>query len=189
MHIEDIFKGLTLTESEKRLIQDRIHSVEAKKGELLLEPGQTVDYQYYVANGCLRSFFVDHSAKEHTIQFAIKDWWISDYTAFYKESAAILSIECIQNATLYRFSRTDMEEIFNQIPSVERFFRLKTESFISSFQKRIIGDLAKSATERYTDFVHDYPNIESLVKNYHIASYLGVTSESLSRIRKEIAMH
>ena len=189
MHIEDIFKGLDLTASEKGVIGSRLHSVEAKKGELLLQPQQTVHYQYFVANGCLRSFLVDHSAKEHTIQFAIKDWWISDYTAFYKESTAILSIECIQNATLYRFSRKDMDDIFEQIPKVERFFRLKTESFISSFQKRIIGDLAKSATERYTDFVHDYPNIESLVKNYHIASYLGVTSESLSRIRKEIATH
>ncbi len=80
-----------------------------------------------------------------------------------------------------------MNEIFDKTPSIERYFRIKTESYISSFQKRIIGDLSKTAREQYIDFVNTYPNIEQLVKNYHIASYLGITSESLSRVRKEIA--
>ncbi len=188
MSVHKIFKVLELSEDEEVFIESRLRAVEVKKGHILLKPNDTVHYQYYVVDGCLRSFFVDNTAREHTIQFAITDWWISDYTAFYKQERAILYIECIQHATLQRLSRSDMHDIFDKIPEVERFFRLKTESYISSFQKRIIGDLAKSAKERYSDFVTTYPNIEQSVKNYHIASYLGITSESLSRVRKAL-MH
>lgn len=187
MHLQEIFQGLTLSEMHKNIISKKLKKTTINKGETLLHPNDTTFYQYYVKSGCLRSFFTDTSAKEHTIQFAIKDWWISDYTAFFKKEKAILQIECIQDATVLRLSRDDMKEIFDLIPGIERYFRIKTESYIGSFQKRIIGDLSKTAKEQYIEFVNTYPNIEQLVKNYHIASYLGITSESLSRIRKEIA--
>jgi len=187
MNFNEIFKGLTLSEQNKTIIRGKLKKITVTKGETLLYPNDTAYYQYYVEQGCLRSFFTDKTSKEHTIQFAIADWWISDYTAFFKKEKAILQIECIQDATLLRLSREDMNEIFNKIPEVERYFRIKTESYIGSFQKRIIGDLSKTAKEQYIDFVNTYPNIEQLVKNYHIASYLGITSESLSRVRKEIA--
>ncbi|MEM7549826.1 MAG: Crp/Fnr family transcriptional regulator [Bacteroidota bacterium] len=186
MTASEIFKGLSFDDATEELINSRLQQLEIGKGDVLLKPDDIVQYQYYVAEGCLRSFFIDHTAKEHTIQFAISDWWISDYTAFYKQERAILYIECIQKATLFRLSRKDMIEILNLRSDVERFFHFKTESYISSFQKRILGDLSKTAKERYTDFVRHYPNIEQSVKNYHIASYLGITSESLSRIRKEL---
>ncbi|MFD2564855.1 Crp/Fnr family transcriptional regulator [Aquimarina rubra] len=187
MHLQEIFKGLTLSEAHKNILSEKLKKTTISKGETLLHPNDRALHQFYVESGCLRSFFTDKSAKEHTIQFAIKDWWISDYTAFFKKEKAILQIECIQDATLLRLSRDDMNEIFDKVPGVERYFRIKTESYIGSFQKRIIGDLSKTAKEQYIDFVNTYPNIEQLVKNYHIASYLGITSESLSRVRKEIA--
>ncbi|WP_299441895.1 Crp/Fnr family transcriptional regulator [uncultured Aquimarina sp.] len=187
MNLQEIFKDLTLSEHNKMMISSKLKKIMVTKGETILHPNDTAYYQYYVVQGCLRSFFTDKTAKEHTIQFAITDWWISDYTAFFRKEKAILQIECIQDATLLRLSRDDMNEIFDKIPNIERYFRIKTESYIGSFQKRIIGDLSKTAKEQYIDFVNTYPNIEQLVKNYHIASYLGITSESLSRVRKEIA--
>ncbi|AXT53686.1 Crp/Fnr family transcriptional regulator [Aquimarina sp. BL5] len=187
MNFEEIFKGLLLSKEDKKIISSKLKETKVTKGEILLYPNDTANFQYYVQQGCLRSFFTDKSSKEHTIQFAITDWWIGDYTAFFKKEKAILQIECIQDASLLRLSREDMIEIFDEIPNIERYFRIKTESYIGSFQKRIIGDLSKTAKEQYIDFVNTYPNIEQLVKNYHIASYLGITSESLSRVRKEIA--
>ncbi|MHA7060089.1 Crp/Fnr family transcriptional regulator [Aquimarina sp. M1] len=187
MNHREVFDGLMMNEEHRKLIHHKLKKITVVKGETLLYPNDSTYYQYYVTQGCLRSFFTDKLAREHTIQFAIKDWWISDYTAFFKKEKAILQIECIQDATVYRLSRDDMNKIFDEVPGIERYFRRKTESYIGSFQKRIVGDLSKTAKQQYIDFVNTYPNIEQLVKNYHIASYLGITSESLSRVRKEIA--
>lgn len=187
MTSSDIFRELELSESLRQKINQKLVGLTVQKGDILLRPQDSVQYQYYVAEGCLRSYMIGSEAKEHTIQFAIADWWISDYTAFYKQEKGILYIECLRDATLFRLSRNDMLALFKKSQELETFFRQKTESYISSFQKRIIGDLAKTAKERYSDFVTAYPNIEKLVKNYHIASYLGITSESLSRVRKELS--
>ena len=182
-----IFKDLSLTEKERIHIEHTFEQLNLKKGELLLKANDIVDHQYYVSDGCLRTFFIDRDAKEHTLQFAIKDWWISDYTSYFTNTKSILSIECIQHATIYKISKENIESLYLEIPKLETFFRKKLEGAFASFQKRILSSLSQSAKERYASFTQTYPNIEQQVKNYHIASYLGITTESLSRIRKEIA--
>ncbi|MEO1653489.1 MAG: Crp/Fnr family transcriptional regulator, partial [Bacteroidota bacterium] len=117
---------------------------------------------------------------------AIKDWWISDYTAFFSADQATMNIECIQDTTLYKLSRKNMEQLYLDIPAFETFFRKKLEKRMVAFHKRTLENLALSAKERYLSFIQTYPRIEQNVKNYHIASYLGITTESLSRIRKEM---
>jgi CRP-like cAMP-binding protein len=182
-----IFKDLSLSEKERIRIENKFEQLNLKKGELLLKANDIVNHQYYVGNGCLRTFFMDKHAKEHTLQFAIKDWWISDYTSYFTNTKSILSIECIQHATIYKISKENIENLYLEIPKLETFFRKKLEGAFASFQKRILSSLSQSAKERYASFTQTYPNIEQQVKNYHIASYLGITTESLSRIRKEIA--
>lgn len=158
-----------------------------KKGTILLNTGEYVTEQYYIMEGCLRSYHIDAHGKEHTVQFGIKDWWISDYTAFFTSSKSTMTIEVIKDAILYRITDKDKEYLYANIPKVEHFFRLKLEKAFAAFQGRIIRNLSLNATERYLNFVKTYPNIEKSIKNYHIASYLGITTESLSRIRKEIS--
>lgn len=192
MNIEDsiiieIFKGISFSKKEMNLIESKLKKLKLKKGTTILKAGDKVNNQYYVYNGCLRTYFIDKSGKEHTLQFAINDWWISDYTAFFTASKAIMYIETIQDATLYEISKKSMEDLFVEIPQLETFFRKKMERAFASFQNRILANLAQSAKERYVSFISTYPNIEQAVKNYHIASYLGITTESLSRIRKEIS--
>lgn len=191
MSIEDstvveIFKELSFSQKESNRIKQKFEKIDLKKGAILLNANEVVLNQYYVSDGCLRTYFMDSAAKEHTVQFAIEDWWISDYTAYFTKEQAILNIECIQNATVYKISRTDIESLYLEIPQLETFFRKKMEGAFSSFQKRILGGLSQTAKERYTSFIRTYPNIEQSVKNYHVASYLGITTESLSRIRKEL---
>lgn len=182
-----MFKDLTFTEAESNLIASKFEQIKLKKGDTLLGLNDVVYNQYYVESGCLRTYFIDSAIKEHTLQFAIKDWWISDYTAFFRAQKAALTIECIKDAVVFEISRVNMERLYLEIPQLETFFRKKMEKGFAALQKRILSSLSESAKERYLSFIQMYPNIEQSVKNYHIASYLGVTTESLSRIRKEIS--
>lgn len=185
--ILEIFKNIKLNTKDQELIQNEFEEIKITKGTLLLSPNETVLHEYYVSKGCLRAFYIDPLGKEHTLQFAINDWWISDYTAFFSGAKATLHIECIsKTAVLYKVSKQSMDTLYQTIPKLETYIRLKMEGAFESFQKRILANLSQTATERYLAFMATYPNIEKHVKNYHIASYLGITNESLSRIRKEI---
>lgn len=184
--IKEIFKDLSFTDAEISIIECVFHKLIVKKGTILLNANEFANAQYYILDGCLRSYHIDLHGKEHTIQFGIKDWWISDYTAFFTSEKSVMTIEVIQDAVLYKITDKDKEDLYSQIPKIEHFFRLKLEKAFASFQKRILANLSLTAKERYLSFIKTYPNIEKNIKNYHIASYLGITTESLSRIRKEL---
>jgi CRP-like cAMP-binding protein len=98
-----------------------------------------------------------------------------------------MNLEVLNDASLYQFSLKDRAYLFTKIPKLETFIRKKLENSYAAFQKRILATLSQTATERYLSFIKTHPNIEKRVKNYHIASYLGITTESLSRIRKELS--
>lgn len=185
--IKTIFKDLNFNSDEITIITSVFKKLTIEKGTILLNANDIVDKQYYILKGCLRAFHIDAHGKEHTIQFGVKDWWISDYTAFFSEGKAILTIEALQDSTLYCISKQDKDALYNRIPKIDKFFRIKLERAFATFQKRILSNLAKPAIERYINFITTYPNIEKSIKNYHIASYLGITTESLSRIRKELS--
>lgn len=184
--IKEIFKGLTFSEDEIKFIESVFHKVVVKKGEILVQPGDKVDSQYYILEGCLRAFHTDKQGKEYTIQFGIKDWWMSDFTAFFSGEKAILTVEALEDSIIYKINRQDKEYLYNEIPKIDRFFRIKLERAFAAFQKRILAGISKSAKECYHNFLATYPDIEKHLKNYHIASFLGITTESLSRIRKEM---
>ncbi|WP_343632905.1 Crp/Fnr family transcriptional regulator [Fluviicola sp.] len=185
--VSTIFQGTGLSTGEMALIETVFEEIRVKKGDVILHAGQLVPSQYYVFNGCLRTYYLTEGGKDITIQFAISDWWISDYTVFFTGGKALLNIECVQDAVIYKISKDSMEALYPQIPQIESFFRIKMERFFASFQKRILSNLAMSAKEKYKTFLKTYPNIEASIKNYHLASYLGITPESLSRLRAELA--
>ncbi|MEL7122215.1 MAG: Crp/Fnr family transcriptional regulator [Bacteroidota bacterium] len=186
--LQEAFKDTPFTQEELQSIGALLKRVDLKKGDSLLGEGDPVYYTHFVYSGCLRTYFIDDSGKEHTLQFAIRDWWISDYTAFFTGDNAMMNIECIQAATIYKLSRRNMEQLYVDIPRFETFFRKKLERRFMTLQKRVLGNLAQSAKDRYVSFINTYPNIQQHVKNYHIASFLGITTESLSRIRKEMTL-
>ncbi|MCZ4410007.1 Crp/Fnr family transcriptional regulator [Cryomorphaceae bacterium 1068] len=183
----EVFKHIDFSKEELLTLGENLKRIDLKKGDVLLRKDQTVSHTHYVYSGCLRTFFIDDSGKDHTLQFAIKDWWISDYTAFFSGAKAMMNIECIQDTTLYKLSRNNMEQMYLDIPTFETFFRKKLEKRMEAFHRRTLNNLAFPAKDRYLSFIKTYPRIEQQIKNYHIASYLGITTESLSRIRKEIA--
>jgi CRP-like cAMP-binding protein len=183
----DIFKGVSFSDAQAALTETAFEELYPKKGDVLLTPGHAVTHQYFVLDGCLRTYYITGTGKEYTLQFAVNDWWISDYTAFFTGGNATFYIDCVKDAVVYKISKDSMEQLYRQVPQIERFFRIKMERFFASFQKRILDGLALTAEEKYLRFIKAYPSIEQHIKNYHLASYLGITTESLSRVRHELA--
>ena len=181
-HIE---KRISLGEEDFYNLLKIFKEVNYSRKQLLIKPGQEINYQYFVIEGCLRTFMIDQGGKEHTVQFAVEDWWTSDYIAYYTHEPSILYVECIEDCKLLQVKQSDLILRFQQSPDLETFFRGQLESAFVAFQKRILSNLYMTAEERYSDFLKSYPNIEQRVKNYQIASYLGITPESLSRLRNQ----
>jgi CRP-like cAMP-binding protein len=153
------------------------------KGSVLIQQGQMVKKIFFVNSGCLRSFCIDKNGKEHTLQFAIKDWWISDYIAIHTDELALLTVESLTDSTIIEFNEKKLNGIHSLFPEFEPFHRKNLEGHVVSLHKRILNQLQLTAPERYNLFIEQYPDIEQYTRNYHIASYLGITQESLSRIR------
>lgn len=157
------------------------------KGEVLIRQGQVVKKTFFVTAGCLRSYCIDKNGKEHTLQFAIKDWWISDYIAIHTDELATLTVECLADSKVIEFNAKELDGIHSLFPVFESYQRHNLERHVVSLHKRILNQLQLSAAERYDLFLNQYPDIERHTRNYHIASFLGITQESLSRIRVEKA--
>ncbi len=166
--------------------QSILSPTEISKKQLLIRPGDTVDQEFYVVKGCLKAYYLDASGEKHIIQFAIEDWWISDFEAFFGNRPAKLYVEAIENSLLLGIHGDSLETLYHRIPKFERFFRIKTTRTFVALRKRILSSLEKDATERYVDFCIRYPSIANRVTNYHIANYLGIKPESLSRIRRRL---
>ncbi|MBT3741670.1 MAG: Crp/Fnr family transcriptional regulator [Polaribacter sp.] len=155
------------------------------KGELVLTDNSIKKEHIFVARGCLRSFYKTEDGKEHTIQFAIKNWWISDYITLYTNNKSIVSIESITHSKILVIDNSKINEFYDEYPQFETFQRKNFEKRIATLQNRILSLLTLSASKKYHQFIKDYADFEKIIPNYQIASYLGITPQSLSRIRKE----
>ena len=185
--INKIKKSISLSSEAEKYIYSIAKEKSVSKGEILIREGQTVNKTFFVSQGSLRSFCIDKEGKEHTLQFAIKDWWISDFIAIYNHEPASLTVESITDSTVIEFNAQKLDEIFLHFPEFEPFQRKNLERHVVSLHKRILNQLQLTALERYNLFLEQYPDIERYITNYHIASYLGITQQSLSRVRAEIA--
>jgi CRP-like cAMP-binding protein len=185
--IERIKNGIALSiEAEEHLISISTEKT-VPKGSVLIRQGQKVSKIFFVTSGCLRSYCIDKHGKDHTLHFAIKNNWISDYIAIHEDQLATLTIECLTEAKIIEFNAKEINGMLTQFPELEPFQRGNLERLFVSLQKRILNQLQLSAAERYDLFLEEYPDLEQYTRNYHIASYLGITQESLSRIRVEKA--
>ena len=182
-HIEEVIQ---LSQPEKDRFTSILIKKKLRKRQFLIQEGDRVKYEYFVASGCLKAYEVDDNGDEHIIQFAKENWWISDFKAFFEGGIATLNIDSIEESIVYGIEKQDLEDLFLDVPKFDRFFRIKLTSAFVALQSRILSSLDKSNLERYLDFQKAYPNIEQRVPNYMIANYLGIKPESLSRIRKNL---
>jgi CRP-like cAMP-binding protein len=185
--INKIKSSLHLTSEAEEFLYSISKEKAITKGKVLIQQGDVVNKTYFVTDGCLRSFCTDKSGKEHTLQFAIKNWWISDFIAIYNNELATLTVESIKESKVIEFNANELNTIYTKYPEFEAFQRKNLERHLVSLHKRILNQLQLSAEERYDLFLAQYPEVEQFLPNYHIASYLGITQQSLSRIRVEKA--
>ena len=137
-------------------------------------------------NGCLRGFTIDKDGFEHILNFAPKDWWIGDLYSLLAQRPGIINIEAIEDSEVLLLNREKQEELYYKVPKFERFFRIIIEKSLVAYQQRIIDNLSLTAEERYIKFCKKYPMLINSISQKHIAAYIGITPEFLSKLRKNI---
>jgi len=178
-------KNIFISEEIENKLKEIITEKKLVKGEVILSTNSLKKEHIFVLSGCLRSFYKTEDGKEYTIQFAIKNWWISDYSTLYTNNKSIVSIESLTHSEVLILDKNHVDKLYKEYPPFETFQRKNFEKRTATLQKRILSLLTLSASEKYTQFIEDYADFEKIIPNYQIASYLGITPQSLSRIRKE----
>jgi len=182
----DYFKNnISISSEIENKLNEIIVEKRLVKGEIILSDNSIKKEHIFVVSGCLRSFYKTEDGKEYTIQFAIKNWRISDYITLYTDDKSIVSIESLTHSKILVLDKNQVDTLYNEYPPFEAFQRKNFEKRTATLQKRILSLLTLSAAEKYNKFIQDYADFEKIIPNYQIASYLGITPQSLSRIRKE----
>jgi len=183
--IKNIFKHITLDSDEINYFISLLTLKEVPRKTVLLREGQACQYLSYVNAGALRAYHLDKTGKESTIMFAMTDWWVTDMYCYLNNRPAMMYIETIADSSIYQLSKTNFDKLFTDVPRFERFFRILMQNAYTREQLRVIENLSLSAEERYDSFLKKYPLVAEMVTQKQIASYLGVTPEFLSAMRKE----
>jgi CRP-like cAMP-binding protein len=183
--LKNISRFITLTPEEEQHFVSLLKIKEIKKKQYLLQEGDITRHQYFVNKGCLRTYTIDERGLEHIIQFAIEDWWTGDMYSFLTQTPARYTIEALEDSELLCLEKNALESLYEKVPKFEKFFRQLLQNAFISLQERIISNLSKPADERYCTFIEKYPKMEQRLPLKQIASYLGITPESLSRIRSQ----
>jgi CRP-like cAMP-binding protein len=178
---------LSLEEAEE--INSFFFCRKVEKRKLVLTAGNTSQDLFFASNGLLRLFSTDDQANEHVLQFASEGWWIADNYSFLSGEPAIFSIEALEDSSLLVLTKEQMDAMTKKVPKMERYFRLLLQTSVVSMQRRISNWQSHSAEQKYLQMVELYPNIIIRSSQHHIASYLGITPETLSRVRKKVASH
>ncbi|WP_121353059.1 Crp/Fnr family transcriptional regulator [Flavisolibacter nicotianae] len=177
-----------LTEEEKELAKTFFLPKKLRKRQYLLQEGDISKYVAFVEKGTLRSYTVDERGVEHIIQFAFEGWWIGDMYSFITNEPSTYNIDALEDCELLLLSQQAEEQMFEKIPKMERFFRILVQNSLIATQRRLVGSLSQTAEERYNDLVASCPTIPQRVPQHMMASFLGITPETLSRIRKQASL-
>jgi CRP-like cAMP-binding protein len=154
----------------------------------VVQNGDVCKYENFVLSGCLKAFYIDNEGQEHVVMFAIENWWTSDLGSFITQMPADLNVQCLEDSELVQIHYNDLQQLYIDIPKLERFFRIIIQKAFVAAQKRIVNNFSQPAMDRYVQFREQYPKIEQRVPQYMIASYLGITKEFLSKIRSKLIM-
>lgn len=185
--IEHFQKYLPLAEEEKTLIESKIISRKVKRRELILRAGFTCRHYSFVLKGCFKMYGIDDKGNEHNIQFAAEEDWIADIGSFYAEKPSKLFIEAVEPSHIIQIEQQDLYSLFLSIPKLNRIFKIIIENKYIELQNRVLQNISSTAQERYLNFLEQYPHLALRLPNTQIASYLGITPEFLSKIRKDLS--
>ena len=178
-------KFVRLTENEKIEFTSRFKETRIKKRQFIVQPGFVPKCRYFVIKGALRAYVIGEEGKDHTIQFAMENWWISDYNSYINQQPASMFVVALEDCILLQISFEDEQTLKALNHKFETFFRYKAELATAFMQRRIVTNLTRSAKERYDIFIKSFPKLVHRVPQYALASYLGITTQFLSKIRNQ----
>lgn len=182
---DHINKTVSLTDEEFLIVESFFKEQHFKKREMIITENDQVDCVYFIISGLLKLFYTDAEAKEHIISFSMEDWWESDYAAFYTQTKATQSLQCLEDTFVLKLSFNDYQQLLNQVPKMTDFFLKKAIGGHISNQRRILSLMTMSAKERYEQFLKYYPTLIQRLPKTVLAAYLGVSRETLSRLYSE----
>ena len=185
--IKNISRFVTLTPEEEKIYEDLLTLQKFPKKTLLLREGEICQFEGFIKEGCVRTYYLDENGFEVTLLFAVEDWWITDIASFNNQTPSKIFIETLEDTEIYMLNPQTKEELMQKVPKFERAFRLMMQRYVVTLQNRLVNTISQPATERYLEFIRVYPTIPQRVAQYYIASYLGVSKEFVSTIRKRLA--
>jgi len=188
MHFDLLFAHLeryvALTPAEKEIVRSRFTYQKIRKRQYLLQQNEICRADYFIVEGILRQYEVDDDGRENIVQFAMANWWITDWYSMQSGIPSIYNIDALENAAVLKIDQQDLEKLFVDVPAFNVYFRVILQRAYSYLQRRVLY-MQKPADVRYREFRDKYARFEQQLSQQHIASYLGITRESLSRIRND----
>ena len=179
---EHFEKIISLTDEEFAFVLSHFTFRKFKKHQFLIQQGDLVNHTYFVASGLLKLSHIDANDKEHILLFAMEDWWVSDDHAYLTKTNATMSLDCLEDTSVFCITLEDNQKLFAALPKMEHFFLKKSHVGYIALQRRLLSLLTSSASERYGQLLNQYPALMQRVNKTLLASYLGVTRETLSRL-------
>lgn len=180
---EHIDRFVRINSTDFEQILSYVNPVSAKKKQNLHEAGKVCKANFFVRKGCLRLFFINEKGIEQTIQFALENWWLSDYTSFSSQQASLCYIQAVEKSEIIAIDYAAQESMLQQFPQMERYFRLIHQRAHAASQYRLKGLFSQTREEIYLEFCKQYPAFVQRIPQYLLASFLGFTPEYLSEIR------
>ena len=182
-----INEKISITAEEFDFCNTLFTSRKLRKKQFLLQEGEVCKYQAFVAKGMLRSYTIDEKGNEHILQFAPEGWWVADLYSFFTDEPSLFNIEGLENTELLLITRQSWELLLQKIPQFERYFRILIQNNLIATQRRLMESMSETAERKYLKFIKTYPECIQRVPQHMIASYLGITRETLSRLRRDLA--
>ena len=183
--ITHIRRYVELSDDEVLKLEPYLQTMELKRREFLLREGEVCRYNYFVEKGCLRMFFNNDKMVEQTMQFAIENWWLSDYFSYARQSPSEYAIQAVEKSVIVAVDYHLQDDLFVVVPQMERYFRIMMQRALSASQLRVKMIYQLSKEEMFRHFNSSYPQFFQRVPQYMIASYLGLTPEYMSELRKK----
>lgn len=181
-----IARYVTVSEQDLQSFFAALKKVNLRRNQYLLQEGTVCRHDHFVIKGGVRQYEVDDKGREKILHFGFEDWWITDRYSWLTGSPSIYNIQALEPTEVLQIEKDTLEQLFITIPHLERYFHIVLQHAFAYWQGRILV-LQKSATERYAHFRNLYGHLENRLSQQHIASYLGITRESLSRLRNQAA--
>lgn len=183
---KNILNNVSISNAELDTICNHFDPKTINKGEFLLTQGSVCKFEGFVLEGCFRIFTIDKKGNENTLYFAGKDWWLMDLDSFMNMKPSDLNMQAIEDSKVLLIDKSAKELLYNKFPIVEKLFRIMSQKAVAAWQRRLIRNNSLTAMERYHYFIDTYPEIALKLTDRQIASYLGITHEFLSKIKKKI---